>query len=383
MSALPRSKSDAHQIVRIFLCGDVMAGRGIDQILPHPCNPELHEDWVQSASDYVRLAEKAKGRIPTHVAPSYIWGAALDQLNRVHPDARVINLETSITHSDAYIPKGINYRMSPENAECLLTAGIDCCVLGNNHVLDWDRSGLLETLATLERLRIKSTGAGRNLVQASTPAVLEIEGKGRVIVFAFASVTSGVPRNWAATHEVAGVNLLPDFSQVTVGRIADQVAHVKQTGDVIIASIHWGPNWGYEIPEEHRSFAHALIDQAHVSVVHGHSSHHPKAIEIYKNQLILYGCGDFLNDYEGIRGYEEFRGDLTLMYFADFNSITAHLIDLELVPLQMRRFQLVPASGADILWLRRTLDRESVHFGTHIRLEPDGRLTASRLEAVC
>ncbi len=383
MSASPRSKSDAHQIVRIFLCGDVMTGRGIDQILPHPCNPELHEDWVQSASDYVRLAEKAKGRIPTHVAPSYIWGAALDQLNRVHPDARVINLETSITHSDAYIPKGINYRMSPENAECLLTAGIDCCVLGNNHVLDWERMGLLDTLATLERVGIKNAGAGRNLVQASTPAVLEIEGKGRVIVFAFASVTSGVPRNWAATHEVAGVNLLPDFSQVTVGRIADQVAHVKQTGDVIIASIHWGPNWGYEIPEEHRSFVHALIDQAHVSVVHGHSSHHPKAIEIYKNQLILYGCGDFLNDYEGIRGYEEFRGDLTLMYFADFNSITAHLIDLELVPLQMRRFQLVPASGADILWLRRTLDRESVHFGTHIRLEPDGRLTASTLEAVC
>jgi poly-gamma-glutamate capsule biosynthesis protein CapA/YwtB (metallophosphatase superfamily) len=70
------------------------------------------------------------------VAPSYLWGAALDQLDRVRPDARVINLETSISRSDAYIPKGINYRMSPENAECLLAAGIDCCVLGNNHVLE-------------------------------------------------------------------------------------------------------------------------------------------------------------------------------------------------------------------------------------------------------
>ena len=206
MSGLARSKPDAHQIIRVFLCGDVMTGRGIDQILPHPCNPELHEDWVQSAGGYVRLAEQVHGRIPANVAPSYIWGAALDQLDRVHPDARVINLETSITRSDAYIPKGINYRMSPENAECLLTAGIDCCVLGNNHVLDWDRSGLLETLATLERLRIKSAGAGRNLVEASAPAVLEIEGKGRVIVFSFASVTSGVPRNWAATPKASGVN---------------------------------------------------------------------------------------------------------------------------------------------------------------------------------
>jgi poly-gamma-glutamate capsule biosynthesis protein CapA/YwtB (metallophosphatase superfamily) len=230
---------------------------------------------------------------------------------------------------------------------------------------------------------IKSAGAGRNLLQANAPAVLEIEGKGRVIVFSFASVTSGVPRNWAATHEVAGVNLLPDFGEVTVGRIADQVAHVKQLGDVIIVSIHWGPNWGYEIPEEHRRFAHALVDQAHVSVVHGHSSHHPKAIEIYKNQPILYGCGDFLNDYEGIRGYEEFRGDLTLMYFAGFNSLTGQLVDLELVPLQMRRFQLVPASASDILWLTRILDRESSRFGAHITLKTDGRLTASSFEAVC
>ena len=383
MNASARPKPDAYQIIRVFLCGDVMTGRGIDQILPHPCNPELHEDWAQSAADYVELAEKVNGQIPAPVAPSYIWGAALDHLNRVRPDARVINLETSITCSDAYIPKGINYRMSPENAECLLAAGIDCCALGNNHILDWDRAGLLETLATLERLRIKSAGAGRNLVEASAPVVLKIEGKGRVVVFSFASVTSGVPRNWAATHEVAGVNLLPDFGEDAVGRIADQVARVKQPGDVIIASVHWGPNWGYEIPEEHRGFAHALVDQAHVSVVHGHSSHHPKAIEIYKNQLILYGCGDFLNDYEGIHGYEEFRGDLTLMYFAGFNSLTGHLIDLELVPLQMRRFQLVPASDADILWLQRTLDRESRRFGAQIKLKPDGRLTASSPESVC
>ena len=103
-------------------------------------------------------------------------------------------------------------------------------------------------------------------------------------------------------------NLLPDFTDETVKTVADQVARVEQPGNLVIASIHWEPNWGYEISDEHRSFAHALIDQAHVSIVHGHSSHHPKAIEIYKNQLILYGCGDFLNDYEGIHGYEEFRG---------------------------------------------------------------------------
>src|SRR5208282_1961735 len=115
------------------------------------------------------------------------------------------------------------------------------------------------------------------------------------------------------------------------------------------------------------SFAHALIDQAHVSVVHGHSSHHPKAIEIYKDRLILYGCGDFLNDYEGIRGYEEFRGDLAVMYFAEFEPLTGSLAGLELTVLRIRRFKLIAASSADIRWMQQTLDRESGQFGARVR----------------
>ena len=106
--------------------------------------------------DYVHLAEAANGPIPRGVDPSYIWGAALDEFDRMRPDARIINLETSITRSEDYARKGINYRMSPENADCLKAAAIDCCVLGNNHVLDWGRRGLLDTLATLEHLQIKT-----------------------------------------------------------------------------------------------------------------------------------------------------------------------------------------------------------------------------------
>ena len=135
--------------------------------------------------------------------------------------------------------------------------------------------------------------------------------------------------------------------------------------------MHWGPNWGYGIPDEQRSFAHALIDRADVSVIHGHSSHHPKAIEVYRNRLILYGCGDFLNDYEGISGYEEFRDDLVLMYFADI-APAGTLAALEIVPLQIRNFQLVRPSKQDICWMQQTLDRESRKFGVNIGLSPRG-----------
>ena len=367
----------ARQIMRLFLCGDVMLGRGIDQVLPHPCRPILHESYVHSALDYVRLAEEANGPIPQPVALSYIWGAALGELSHRQPDARIINLETAITRSEDFEPKGINYRISPENAGCLAAAAIDCCVLANNHVLDWGRAGLLDTFTTLDRLQIKSAGAGRDLEEAGTPAVLQIASKGRVLVFSFAAMTSGAPWNWAATRDAPGVNLLRELSEATAIRISEQIVRYRQPHDVIVVSIHWGPNWGYDIPEEQRHFAHTLIERADVSVVHGHSSHHAKGIEIYRDRLILYGCGDFLNDYEGIQGYEDYRGDLPLMYFADIEPATRTLSAVEIVPLQIRKFALVRPSGPDIDWVQQTLDRESRRFGTRLAVIPPSRLALS------
>ena len=138
----------------------------------------------------------------------------------------------------------------------------------------------------------------------------------RLLIFSFGSTTSGIAFEWAATPDAPGVNLLPDLCEVSALQLANQVMAIRRPGDLIVVSIHWGSNWGYHIPDEQKVFARALIDGAGVSVVHGHSSHHPRAIEIYRDRLILYGCGDFLNDYEGIRGYEPYRDDLALMYFA-------------------------------------------------------------------
>jgi poly-gamma-glutamate capsule biosynthesis protein CapA/YwtB (metallophosphatase superfamily) len=198
--------------------------------------------------------------------------------------------------------------MSPENADCLSAAGIDCSVLANNHVLDWGQSGLLQTFATLKHLKIKVAGAGRNAFEAAAPATLDLANKGRVRVFSFGAVTSGIPRSWAATKDTPGVNLLTRLSEAAALRAAKYIVGVQQPGDLAIVSLHWGSNWGYEIPEEQQLFARTLIDRANVSVVHGHSSHHAKAIEVYHKRLILYGCGDFLNDYEGIRGLIVLQG---------------------------------------------------------------------------
>ena len=110
----------------------------------------------------------------------------------------------------------------------------------------------------------------------------------------------------------------------------------------------------------------------------GHSSHHAKAIELYRCRPILYGCGDFLNDYEGIAGHEEFRDDLVLLYALDFDTSSDEPRKLELVPFQIRRFQLVQPSEQDVAWLEHAVDRESRGFGTSIRLQATGRLLAER-----
>ena len=357
--------------ITLFLCGDVMTGRGVDQILPHSCSPCLHEPFVDSALHYVALAEQANGPIPRPVDYAYIWGVAREVLDRERPDARIINLETSITTSEDADPKGINYRMHPGNVPVLAAARIDCCALANNHVLDWGRAGLVETLETLAHAGIQVAGAGRDLRAAQAPAVLGTGNGNRVLVFAFGATDSGIPSDWAADAARAGVHLLPDLSGTAVEGIARLVLAMKRPGDVAVASVHWGSNWGFEIPPAHRRFAHGLIDRAGIDVVHGHSSHHPKAIEVYRDRPILYGCGDFLNDYEGILDYEEFRDDLVLMYFATVDLSTRHLVRLKMTPLQIRNFRLQHPSASDRAWLRDTLDRECRRFGSHIALGDD------------
>ena len=166
-------------------------------------------------------------------------------------------------------------------------------------------------MRVLENAGSKTAGAGRDAQQAAAPAVLNVPGTCRVLVFAFGSSTSGIPREWVASGKSPGVNLLPDLSEESVQKVAALVERHAGRTDLVVLSVHWGSNWGYGIPQDQIDFAHRLIDRAGVDVVHGHSSHHVKGLEIYKGRLILYGCGDFLNDYEGISGEEEYRSDLT------------------------------------------------------------------------
>jgi poly-gamma-glutamate synthesis protein (capsule biosynthesis protein) len=171
------------------------------------------------------------------------------------------------------------------------------------------------------------------------------------------------------------VNLVA-LSEDDLERVSDTVSAATRPGDLVIVSIHWGPNWGYRIPLAHRWFAQSLIDRADVNVVHGHSTHHPIGIEVYRGRLILYGCGDLINDYEGIPGREQFRPDHGILYLADLDPASGALQGLELIPMRVRRFRLEHAPLEEATWLATVLSRESRPFGIAVERNPDGLFEA-------
>ncbi|MFJ8347709.1 CapA family protein [Streptomyces sp. NPDC094153] len=361
-------------VVTLFLCGDVMLGRGVDQILPCPGDPALREAWVRDARSYVELAEAANGPIPAPVPPRWPWGEALPVLAAAAPDVRIVNLETSVTRSDAFAPeKDVHYRMHPGNLPALEVARPGVCVLANNHTLDFGRAGLLETLDSLTGAGLPVAGAGRDAQEAFAPAVLPVADGVRVLVYSLGTTSSGIPRSWAATADRAGVAYVPAATAEAAAAVVARVRRARSPGDIVVVSVHWGSNWGYHVPREQIRFACALVDGG-VDVVHGHSSHHPRPVEVYRDRLILYGCGDFIDDYEGISGYEGYRDDLRIAYFPSLRAETGRLAGLRMVALRARRMRLEPATGEERAWLRATLARIST--GVVIASEPDGTLGA-------
>jgi poly-gamma-glutamate capsule biosynthesis protein CapA/YwtB (metallophosphatase superfamily) len=364
----------AGDVVTLLLCGDVMPGRGVDQILPHPGDPRLREPGSSDARTYVQLAERRNGPIQRPVDFGWPWGEALSVMDDIAPDVRVINLECAVTRSSDFAPdKVVHYRMNPANLPCLTAARPDACALANNHVLDFGRTGLTDTLDWLSGAGLAAAGAGRDLTQAHQPATIPLPGGNRVLLFSCGTPSSGIPASWAAAPGRPGLDLLTCLDDDAADALIARVRQVKQPGDIAVVSIHWGSNWGYEVDRDQGRFARRLID-ADVDLIHGHSSHHPRPIETYRGKLILYGCGDCIDDYEGISGYERYRDDLRLLYFAAVRPGTGQLSALRMIPMQARRMRLRHAVPADSKWLARVLNQVSRAYGSRIGLDPGGAL---------
>ncbi|CAL5870590.1 uncharacterized protein PFLUO_LOCUS4829 [Penicillium psychrofluorescens] len=422
------------RVFTLSFVGDVMLGRLVDQLLPQ------HVENKEDARIISHFIERYPSRLGkgnyTHSSP---WGTTLDRLRET--DLLLINLETSATTTNEPWPqKAFNYRMHPANvAPILHAAHVDYAGLANNHTLDFGTEGLVDTVWSLKRAGVAFAGAGETTDEARRPAVLHLpplgDGDGyhahhhtdgqsqkkkkeaednntaaseyKVHVYS----ASDHPRDWDAIPTFHLVDYTPStrvrlrtlllsggpgkhVADDDVGSTASDPEHqerqhshrkhnLKQETQppppaLKIFSVHWGPNYSWHPAERIRSLAHFLIDECDVDIVHGHSAHHVQGVESYHGKIIIYGCGDFVDDYTV---HEEFRNDLSAVWRVRVREteketekglgLGLKLERLEIFPTRIERFRamLLDPNDDDHVWVRQKIAGLSKEFGTVVSEE--------------
>ncbi|MGY2745056.1 CapA family protein [Pseudarthrobacter sp. O4] len=284
--------------------------------------------------------------------PAYPWGDTLPVLARA--DLRVANLECVLAAGgEPEAGKVFHFRSDPKNVASLRSAGIDLVSLANNHVLDFGADAFREMPPALDAAGILHAGAGMDRDAARRPAVRRATGTA-VGLIAFTDNQPG----WEADHE-PGVYYVPVVDgDRRVGELLDLVRRTKARTGLLIVSAHWGPNWGSEVPSEHRDLAHALIE-AGADVVYGHSPHIFRGVELFRNRPIIYSAGDFVDDY-AVDPVE--RNDQSFIFLLDTDAAVPR--SLRLHPTLISDFQ-VRLARRDAREIAQRMQRLSKHLGTH------------------
>ncbi len=293
---------------------------------------------------------------------SYPWGDVLDITKQA--DLRLINLECCITSHTitTTVPKVFHFRCEPENIEVLKTASIDFVSLANNHSLDFGEEGLLETIELLDHNGISHAGAGKDIVEASRPVFLQKGGMRLGVV----SFTDNEPE-WKATENSPGINYIPIILEETCLSKVEKVLRMARDGsDFVIASFHWGPNMVRYPSRDFMDFAHAVLDLG-CDLFWGHSAHLFQPIEVYREKLILYDTGDFIDDY-AVHPTE--YNNESFLFLVDIDNGKA--TSLRLVPTVINHCQVKLARGKDA---QRVCDKmqqiSKDFFGTMLELKND------------
>lgn len=329
-------------MVSLALLGDVMLGRGVrDEILHRP--------------------------------PDSFWGDALPLLRSA--DAAIANLECAITrHSRPWwrTPKVFHFRAEPAAVAVLQAGNIRCVSLANNHSLDYEAEGLLETLRHLDEAGIRHAGAGRDLQEALAPVMFEVAG----LKIGFFAITDNEPPFAARSDRPGTAYLDVAFDARALHCVAEQVAWARRYGaDLIVLSLHWGPNMVITPPPEFQAFARAAIDRG-VDLIHGHSAHVFQAVERHGKGLILYDTGDFLDDYAVD---PELRNDWSFLFLVELAE--KQLYRLRLLPVRLTYAQVHLAKGPEFEAICSWMQERCAPFSTSLMATGEGlelRLESAR-----
>jgi poly-gamma-glutamate synthesis protein (capsule biosynthesis protein) len=318
---------------------------------------DRHETTITIAFGGDVMLGRLVNKVVHNRGPRYIWGNTLPLL--LSADVTLVNLECVIAKGGTpFVPPRVFYfRADPQTAEALTIADIEFVSLANNHAMDFQAEALLETIEHLEQLGIAHAGAGRNQEVASMPASLKADGV-KIGIVSFADHYN----EYAAGEDTEGTNVIKiSLEEGNFKRIKDAILAARaDSTDLVIFSIHWGPNMRQIPTQDFVQFAHAVMD-AGADVFYGHSAHIFQGIEIYKGKLIFYDTGDLIDDY-----YVDpvLRNDQQLLFIV--KATRKGLQRVEMVPLLIDKMQVNLASGRNFNAIRERIKRLSQRYGTEI-----------------
>jgi poly-gamma-glutamate capsule biosynthesis protein CapA/YwtB (metallophosphatase superfamily) len=295
-----------------------------------------------------------------HIPPSFPWGDTLPRI--LGADWRACNLECVISdRRPAVLPaKAFHFRSDARNVAVLQAAHIDAVSIANNHVLDFGPEAMLDMLDILDQAGIAHAGAGRDLEEARRPAVKTAADGTRI---GFVACTDNEP-GWEAGENRPGVfHIVADPCDERAIALLGLIRDGRPRVDCLVASLHWGPNWGHEPPRGHRPLARAVID-AGADVVFGHSCHAFRGIEIYRERPIIYCAGDFIDDY-AVDPIE--RNDQSFLYTIDVEEGRPRRISLE--PTMIKGFRARLARNDEAGAILDKMSSLSSPFGSLVRRE--------------
>jgi len=313
------------------------------------------------------FARRVNERLRTGTDPGAIWGDVRPLMAAA--DAVIGNLEGPLTnHKKKWHGwKAFYFRGAPEPAVAALVAGnYRCLALANNHILDFAEEGLFDTRRHLAEAGIAAAGAGATVAEAERPALFTA-GDLRV---GFISITNTV-RSFAATADRPGTAYWKiRRSRSNLTHLAAMVHDLRRNGaDVVVLSVHWGPNYRWWPPAPYRRFARAAIELG-VDIVHGHSAHVLQAVEYHRKGLILYDTGDFMEDFQPGPG---FRSDRTFLFLVEVHKDVPPR--LRMVPVSLTPAEVNRAIGAEASAIRAGMVDRCRGYAVTIT-EEDGDLIA-------
>jgi len=283
---------------------------------------------------------------------AYIWGNLLPVMQAT--DFNFVNLETTLTKSNEFVPKTFNFKSDPQHATCLKFANIHAVNIANNHMLDFSVDGLLETVESLKNNKIKHVGAGKNLEAASAPIIIEKNG----IKIGFIGYAD-YPDEWAAIEDEPGINYIRIGD---IKRIKEDIDALKKRCNIVVISMHWGPNMRTHPTPEFINFAHNIID-AGADIFHGHSAHIFQGIEQYKNKLIFYDMGELVDDYAVD---QDLRNDCS--FFTIVTIDKKGIKSFKLIPIFINQMQVNKAIDQNYEWIVERIKKLSAEFNTNVEM---------------